>query len=230
MISKRAADILIDAAAAEPEPTRLMDGVCQVSCRTLKARGLTVLLVAGRAGLTTAGSATAAGLELDTVQLDLGDGPAMTAARTGQRVSWPDIAADASRWPLVATAAHACGVVAAVSVPLLSADAPLAVLNLYCARTGQLTDAHEAELAAAVEAAGVVLLNAEAREPGGEASLRAGAARWIPIQQAAGMLSVQLAISPADATARLRAHAYVTGQPVVEVAREVLAGRLRLTL
>ena len=48
------------------------------------------------------------------------------------------------------------------------------------------------------------------------------------VSQATGMLIAQLDIGPAEALVRLRAHAYATGRSATDVARDILADRLRL--
>ena len=48
------------------------------------------------------------------------------------------------------------------------------------------------------------------------------------VHQASGMISEQLGVGIGDALIRLRAHAYAEGQPIDEVAREVVDRRLRL--
>jgi AmiR/NasT family two-component response regulator len=48
------------------------------------------------------------------------------------------------------------------------------------------------------------------------------------VYQAQGMVMVDLGVSLADALVRLRAYAFVEGRPVAEVARDVVAGRVRL--
>jgi hypothetical protein len=47
------------------------------------------------------------------------------------------------------------------------------------------------------------------------------------VHQAAGMVSVQLGVSVADALVRLRAHAFAADRPLTQVAREVIARTLR---
>ena len=42
------------------------------------------------------------------------------------------------------------------------------------------------------------------------------------------MVMVDLGVSLAEALVRLRAHAFVEGRPVADVARDIVAGRLRL--
>ena len=54
------------------------------------------------------------------------------------------------------------------------------------------------------------------------------AARRAQIDQAAGMLTVQLGLTAAGALARLRAHAYSQDQRLAEVAADIVARRLRL--
>ncbi len=49
------------------------------------------------------------------------------------------------------------------------------------------------------------------------------------IHQATGMVVAQLGVSPTDAFARLRAHAFTQGTTLAEVARAVVARRLRFT-
>lgn len=49
------------------------------------------------------------------------------------------------------------------------------------------------------------------------------------IHQAAGMLTVQLGVSIIGALARLRGHAAAVHQPLIDVSREVIGGRLHLS-
>ena len=50
------------------------------------------------------------------------------------------------------------------------------------------------------------------------------------VHQAAGMLTAQLEVRIPEALARLEAHAVATGRPVLDVARDVIAHRLQLSL
>jgi len=47
------------------------------------------------------------------------------------------------------------------------------------------------------------------------------------VHQASGMVSAQAGISVSDALVRLRAHAFATGALLVDVAKDVVARRLR---
>jgi hypothetical protein len=50
----------------------------------------------------------------------------------------------------------------------------------------------------------------------------------IEVYQASGMVMVQLDVDAAEAMVRLQAHAYAEGRPLADVAREVVARRVRL--
>jgi AmiR/NasT family two-component response regulator len=60
------------------------------------------------------------------------------------------------------------------------------------------------------------------------AELAQGANLHVAVHQAAGMLSVQLACSVAEALVRLRAHAFRTDRPIDDVARDVVDHGLTL--
>ena len=49
------------------------------------------------------------------------------------------------------------------------------------------------------------------------------------VHQATGMVSVQLGVSAAEALARMRAYAFVHNRLLIDVARDVVARRLRFS-
>ena len=51
---------------------------------------------------------------------------------------------------------------------------------------------------------------------------------WAEVHQATGIVAVQLRVGLDEAFVRLRAHAFVDGRPMREIARDVVAHRLRL--
>jgi hypothetical protein len=62
----------------------------------------------------------------------------------------------------------------------------------------------------------------------GEADAEIGSTLSAEIYQACGMVTVQLEVDITEALARLRAHAYAEERPLSEVARDVVARRLRI--
>ena len=64
-------------------------------------------------------------------------------------------------------------------------------------------------------------------DPHGDAAWDRSWSKRAEIHQATGMVVAQLDLSPTDAFARLRAHAFTEGVALGDVARDVVARRLR---
>jgi AmiR/NasT family two-component response regulator len=71
-------------------------------------------------------------------------------------------------------------------------------------------------------------MQAAVADPGSDAWTELNALSRAEVSQATGMLMAQLDIDAAAALARLRAHAYASGRSATDVARDILAYRLRL--
>jgi ANTAR domain len=75
----------------------------------------------------------------------------------------------------------------------------------------------------------VRLSDAATGPPDGDTSNGDGAEFYrAEIYQAAGAIMVQLGVSIEVATVRLRSHAFATGRPVDDVARDIVRHRLRV--
>jgi hypothetical protein len=80
---------------------------------------------------------------------------------------------------------------------------------------------------AGVAARAVLLMQAQA-PPGALArELARGDDHRVVVHQASGMVAAQLGIGVGDALVRLRAHAFGNDRPLADVARDVVARRLR---
>jgi hypothetical protein len=170
--------------------------------------------------------------ELAQLQFTVGEGPCLDAFGARRPVLEPDLMAAAGRWPGYAPAAIARGARAVFSFPLQVGAAQLGVLDLHRRRAGRL--AQEA-LALALTFADVAvegLLNAQDTAPVGQAAdgLDDVLDSQYVVYQAQGMTMADLGVSLADALARLRAHAYAHDRPMGDVARDIVAGVLRLDL
>jgi hypothetical protein len=113
--------------------------------------------------------------------------------------------------------------------PVTVGDVRVGALNLYRDRPGPLTDDQQADamVVARIAARAIVEMQANA-EPGVlGAELEIGTNFQFVVHQAAGMVAVQLGVGVAEATLRLRAHAFSTDRLVADVARDVVARRLR---
>jgi hypothetical protein len=168
---------------------------------------------------------------IEDLQVLLGQGPCVDAVSTGAPVlvadlDGPDVA---SRWPMFTPAASALGVRATFSVPLLVGDLRLGAMDLYRGSVGHLVSQQVEEAEDFASAAVNVLLEMQAVTPGGSAASGMTGVGSSAVHQATGMVMVQLDADAEAAFAALRARAYQEGRTLLEVARDVLERRLRLS-
>ncbi|MEC4018651.1 ANTAR domain-containing protein [Streptomyces sp. H27-D2] len=173
------------------------------------------------------GAATAA---LEDLQCVLGLGPSADAAGRGAVGLVADLTdAESDRWPGLPSCVHALGVRAIFAFPLRIGAIPVGVLTGHRARPGPLPAQSLTDAFALADRLTMPLLAwaSGADEP---ASLMGPASvlHRAELHQATGMVSVQLGIPLPQALLRLRGHAYRYRLPLLEVARAVVEGRLRL--
>ena len=163
------------------------------------------------------------GRQLADLQLTLGEGPLLDAAGSSGPVLASDLADRewGTRGPAFAAAASQAGAAAVFAFPLVVGAVRAGVLGLYRDRPGRLSDFQLGDALVFADTATLLLLDAADR-PADLVSYRA------EIDQATGMLTEQLDVSITDAFVRLRAYAYVNDIQLADVARDIVARRLRL--
>jgi hypothetical protein len=140
------------------------------------------------------------------------------------------------RWPVFADAALEAGARAVFALPLQIGAISPGVLGLY-ADVPTVLDAEElADALAFADLATLLLLDARIDETGAQAGAPSpdhgfedlGGYR-AEIDQAGGILTVQLELGIDEAFVRLRAYAYTQGRRLADVATDVVAHRLRFS-
>jgi hypothetical protein len=186
--------------------------------------------------------------QLAELQLILGEGPSLDATASGGPVLASDLdaAEDRRRWPAFAPAAGRAGAAAVFAFPLLIGAIRAGVLTLYRNQPGPLSAFQLGDALVFADAATVLLLDAQnhadgtsadgnsADGNGGPAAAPGGqpadlARHRAEVDQATGMLTEQLGVGIADAFIRLRAYAYARDLRLTDVARDIVARRLRLS-
>jgi hypothetical protein len=130
-------------------------------------------------------------------------------------------------------AALDAGVRAVFALPLQVGAVRMGSLGLYRSTPGALDAEETASALAYADAALVVLLHLQAHVfPGGALHPELGEPLEYraEVHQATGFLSVQASVSLAEALLLMRASAFASNRPLLHVARDVLAGRLRLQI
>jgi hypothetical protein len=172
-----------------------------------------------------AGDETAACVE--DLTLTLGEGPSIDALGLDEPVLSGDMAGiDAlSRWPLFAPAAVEVGALAVFALPLRIGVIHLGVLTIYRRRPGDLIPRQISDGLALAEILCMLLL--DGKDPARPEADDAEWVRYPEVHQATGMIIVQLGVTAEVAFARLRAFAFAHNRRLRDVAREVVARRLR---
>ncbi len=175
--------------------------------------------------------------QLAELQLTLGEGPGQDVSASGGPVLASDLATvdAAHRWPVFAPAARQAGAEAIFAFPLRIGAISAGMLGLYRERPGPLSAFQLGDALIFADTATLLLLDAQDQAAGG-LGLQTGpggqpadlALHRAEIDQATGMLTEQLGVGIADAFVRLRAYAYVNDLRLTDVARDIVARRLRL--
>jgi hypothetical protein len=198
----------------------------------------------------------AVGELLEDLQFSLGEGACMEAAITGRPVLVEDLtlSVDAARWPMFAAAVvERTQVRALFALPLQWGSIRLGVIDLYRLAAGGLSSAQYRDAITAADTAALMMLGQRTdpqpshqddpahrgghEVPTDDRSDGDGHAQWLEhavshraeIHQATGMVLAQLGISATEALARLRGYAFAEERLLIDVARDVVARRLRFT-
>jgi hypothetical protein len=172
--------------------------------------------------------------QLAELEVILGEGPCRDASTSGGPVLASDLAEMQAvrRWPVFAPAARQAGAAAIFAFPLQVGAIRAGVMGLYRERPGSLGAFQLGDALVFADTATLLLLDAQGQAAGGHEPQTGQPAdlalHRAEIDQATGMLTEQLGVGIADAFVRLRAYAYVNDLRLTDVARDIVARRLRL--
>jgi hypothetical protein len=207
--------------------------VCRACVRLLPVEGAAVSIMVDAGHREVVCASDPVSMALAELQFSLGEGPCFEAYVTGGPVLVPDLAAGLPQaWPMFAAEAAGYSVEALFTFPVQIGAVRVATLDTYRSTPGSLSPG---ELATALRVADIAALALSGLRDGGGRWLD-GDGRWMEgsgmryreVHQATGMLIAYLDLPASAALARLRAYAFGHGRPLLEVAGEIVAGRLRL--
>jgi len=205
--------------------------LCEV-CRGVTAMaGAGIMLMSGdlpAGSMCTTGQVSAL---IEDLQYALGEGPCVDAYQLGRPVFEPDLAEPAEpRWQAFTAPALEAGVRALFGFPMVVGTVRLGALNLWADRPGPLTDDQHGDALVMAGIAAEAVLALQAGSSGSlAADLEDGSNFQYVVHQAAGMMSVQLDVTVAEALVRLRAHAFGNQRRLGDVAADVVSRHLRLS-
>ncbi|MFC9250239.1 GAF and ANTAR domain-containing protein [Amycolatopsis thailandensis] len=169
-------------------------------------------------------SSDEASARLDDEQFTFGEGPVVDAIDTGAPVlcSALDVTA---RWPGFTAAALKRDVHAVFAFPVMLGAITIGALMCHRRAAGSMNNAAMTKALALADSLTPALLTSpddSAEEVWSQQLHRA------EVHQATGMISVFLDVSLVEALSRLRAYSLSQDRPIAEVARDIVARRLRL--
>ena len=209
--------------------------ICELCVDTLAVTGAGIAMVtaAGHRGVVCATDDVAATIE--DLQLTLGEGPCVDAAVTGSPVLLSDLGRSpevaVERWPGFMEGAATAGVEAVFAFPLRVGAINVGVLDLYRNEPGELSADELLAALMAADAAALALLYLDV--DGVDAFTDdhdARASYQLQVHQATGMVQAQTGVTIDQAFLMLRARAFADGRPLVELAADVVARRVRFSM
>ena len=164
---------------------------------------------------------------VDELQFSTGEGPCHDAFASRRPVLTPDLgAATDGRWPAYASAARESGVVAVFAFPLQVGAVVLGVLDVYADLPGSLSDEQVATALTSAQTATEIILDGHLVSSDGrlDRDLSTALDHRAEIYQAQGMVMVDLGLDPAEALARMRAHAFGNDILLLDLAGDIISG------
>ncbi len=214
---KRLTRALADTEPEAPLALRL----CTALVRILALDGGAITIGYAEAERTTLAATDELAERLEDLQDLLREGPGLDAFRTGEAVALTRVEQRLT-WPLLVQALGDDHVPALVlGVPMSPQSDVLGAVTLHSSAP-QPPELDLAEVSFLANAVGVAILGTFDRQDSTDLVWRARD----QVNQATGMVVAQLRISPTDAVAVLRAHAFAHGVPLATVADAVLSREL----
>jgi hypothetical protein len=215
--------------------------VCAVAVSCVQVTGAWVTAMSDRGPDFVMSVTDLVSEQLAELQLTLGEGPCHDVLASAAPVLAGDLGDDDAgcRWPGFAPGAGQLGAAAVFAFPLVMGAIRTGTIGLHRGAPGPLTRAQLGDSLLLADAATVLLLDGAGRDGDGHGNGTAGgagldgqapglAAHRAEVDQATGMLTVQLSVTAAEAFARLRAYAYAQDRRLADVAGDIVARRLRL--
>ena len=189
-----------------------------------------ILLANADGDLEVVASTSEASTLVEIMQLDADAGPCLDCFTTRSIVSVPDIDVDSERWPDFRATARAQGIHSVYAIPLRLRDTTIGTLNLMRTERGELNthDVRAARALADVATIGILQERSIRDAAAIRVQLQHALSSRIVIEQAKGVVSETSKLSMDAAFGQIRDHARSRQLPLSVVARQLVAGELRL--
>ncbi|MGC5172262.1 GAF and ANTAR domain-containing protein [Microbacterium sp. DT81.1] len=203
---------------------------CDVLLEVFPITGASVSTIGEVLGSETLAASNGQAARLDELQFDLGEGPCWDAMRSAQAVLAPDIRESGrGRWPALSKSLESEDISSVFAFPLAVGPLRFGAIDLYTAAPFRLSGTQTQQAGAMATVVGRhVLRRALASIGDGYDDVGNAFSRRL-IHQASGMVLAQLDVSADDARLVIQGQAFSAGRSMMDVAQDILDGRLRFT-
>jgi hypothetical protein len=216
---------LVDTLRRQPSS---LDPVAEGLVRLFPVTGAAVSTLGELLGNETLSASDDLAARVDELQFDLGEGPCWDALTTTRPVLEPDLRnRGGAAWPAFARAVHD-DVGAIFAFPMIIGQVKLGAVDMFSTEPARLD---RRDTRRAVELATLVGHNVLrlALDQTGEFDGRERPFTRRAVHQATGMVLAQLDVTPDEAGLIIKGHAFASGRSMMEVADDILEGRLSFT-
>jgi len=212
------------------DSTELLHDLCDRTAEVLPVAGAGVMLEDDDGHLRFVAASNEQVRTIESLQVELGEGPCLQAYQTGEQVVVPDLGAGGEQFPTFADRALERGLRGVYSFPMRLAERRIGALNLYHSEPMLFSDADRAAGQVLADVATTAIMNVRTLAQSNRLvdQLQHALDSRIVVEQAKGKLCERLGISVSDAFELMRRHARSNGIRLRVVAEGVMAGELDL--
>ena len=221
---------LADTLVAGYDVLDLLQSLVEYCHELLDVDSAGILLANADGELEVVASTNEANTLVEIMQLDANAGPCLESFRTRAVVSVPDIDVDSDRWPDFTDIARAQGIHSVYAIPLRLRQTTIGTLNLMREQRGEINqyDIRAAQALADVATIGILQERTIRDASTIRDQLQQALSSRIVIEQAKGVVAETAKVPMDTAFDRIRSHARKHQTPLSEVARQLVAGEVRL--
>ena len=221
---------LADTLVAGYDVLELLQSLVEYCHVLLEVDSAGILLMNDNGELEVVASTSEANTLVEIMQLDANAGPCLESFRTRAVVSVPDIDVGSGRWPDFCATARAQGIHSVYAIPLRLRQTTIGTLNLMRNERGEISqyDIRAAQALADVATIGILQERTIRDASTIRSQLQQALSTRIIIEQAKGVVAETGKLSMDAAFNRIRGHARSHQTPLSELARQLVAGEIRL--
>jgi hypothetical protein len=202
---------------------------CEAFLSVFPIGGAAVSTIGQVLGSETLAASDPVAARLDELQFDLGEGPCWDAMRSAAPVLVPAIRKTGPRlWPAFTGSVVKNGVSSVFAFPLSVGPLRFGAVDLYSADPVSLSDAQTQQAGAMADVVSRHVLRRALTSLGDESEAVSAYSRRL-VHQASGVVLAQIDVSADDARLVIQGQAFASSRPMMEVAQDIIDGRVRFT-